>query len=208
MDSVYPTPLGLLALVRATLSPPCGVVLLCRRPATLCRLLSSQLFPCAGEEDGVHYHFVDKDEMEKDIKAGMFLEHAYVHGNIYGTSFEAVESVSKASKVCILDIDVQGVKTCQSVGFNADKYVFIAPPDIKALETRLRGRGTETEDRIQKRLHNAVGELEDAKSMSWDAYIVNDDISVAYEKLREVAREGRQACAESRAAATAMTAVA
>jgi len=159
--------------------------------------------PRAGEEDGVHYHFVSKEEMEAGIAAGKFLEHACVHGNFYGTSFAAVDNVSAAHKVCILDIDVQGVKSCKAAGFNAEKYVFIAPPDLGTLEARLRGRGTETEDRIQKRLANAVGEMAESKVMVWDAYIVNDDVHKAYEHLREVTASGRASCASARASARA-----
>jgi len=158
--------------------------------------------PRTGELDGTHYHFVSKEDMEAGIKAELFLEHAYVHGNIYGTSFEAVDSVSKAAKMCILDIDIQGVKSCQALGFNAEKYIFIAPPDLPTLETRLRGRGTETEDRVLKRVANAVGEMEAAKAMKWDAYIVNDDVNAAYASLRAATASGRAACESARSANT------
>lgn len=97
--------------------------------------------PRPGEVDGEHYHFVDKAAMEKEIAAGLFLEHAAVHGNFYGTSRAAVESVSGQCRSCILDIDIQGVKSCRALGLDVDKYVFIAPPDIAQLEARLRARG-------------------------------------------------------------------
>lgn len=147
--------------------------------------------PRPGEKDGVDYYFVDKALMEKEIGEGKFLESAHVHGNYYGTSFAAVDRVSAANKICILDIDIQGVRSCKAAGFDADKYVFVAPPSMGDLEKRLRGRGTETEDKIQKRLSGAVGEMEAAKGIAWDAYIVNDDVQKAYEKLREVTAPGR-----------------
>lgn len=147
--------------------------------------------PRAGEQDGVDYNFVDKSLMEKEIAEGKFLESANVHGNYYGTSFEAVNRVSARNKICILDIDIQGVRSCKKAGFDADKYLFIAPPSMADLEKRLRGRGTETEDKIQKRLSGAVGEMEQSKDMQWDAYIINDDVQKAYEKLREVTAPGR-----------------
>jgi guanylate kinase len=97
--------------------------------------------PRPGEEDGVAYFFTSKPEMEAGIAAGRFLEHAHVHGNLYGTSFDAIERVARAGRVCILDIDVQGVASCRRAGFPIGKYIFVAPPDTAVLETRLRGRG-------------------------------------------------------------------
>jgi guanylate kinase len=97
--------------------------------------------PRPGEEDGVAYFFTSKPDMEAGIAAGRFLEHANVHGNLYGTSYAAIERVSAAGRVCILDIDVQGVASCRRAGFPIGKYVFVAPPDTAVLETRLRGRG-------------------------------------------------------------------
>jgi guanylate kinase len=82
---------------------------------------------------------------------------------------------------------MQGVKTCKKKSFDAGAYIFIAPPSVADLEKRLRGRGTETEDKIQKRLSNAVGEMEGAKGMEWDGWIVNDDLDKAYAQLRELA---------------------
>lgn len=155
----------------------------------------------AGEKHGVDYYFVEKSDMETGIKAGRFLESAHVHGNIYGTSFEAVDRVSDACRVCILDIDVQGVRSCRALGFDAGAYVFIAPPDLESLEARLRARGTETEDRIQRRLAAAVGEIEASKTMQWDAVIVNDDLDRAYSVLREATAAAREECRLARAAA-------
>jgi guanylate kinase len=97
--------------------------------------------PRAGEEDGVHYNFADKPAMEAEIAAGKFVESANVHGNLYGTSFAAVERVSAAGKICILDIDVQGVASCRRVQFEVGRYIFVAPPELSVLESRLRGRG-------------------------------------------------------------------
>ncbi len=97
--------------------------------------------PRPGEEDGVHYNFADKPAMEAEIAAGKFVESANVHGNLYGTSFAAVERVSAAGKICILDIDVQGVASCRRVQFEVGRYIFVAPPELSVLESRLRGRG-------------------------------------------------------------------
>ena len=73
-----------------------------------------------------------------------------MHGNIYGTSFAAVEAVTGASKVCILDVDVQGAEAVKAAQLGA-AFVFISPPDMAELERRLRGRGTETEEKARRR---------------------------------------------------------
>ncbi len=132
--------------------------------------------PRPGEENGVAYNFTTREEMQAGIDRGEFLEHADVHGNMYGTSFQAIRSVSEQGRVCILDIDVQGVRSCRKAGFPVGSYVFVAPPDMGLLEARLRGRGTETEETVQKRLAGAVGEMDAARFMWWDSWNVNDDL--------------------------------
>mmetsp|Transcript_34014 Transcript_34014/g.53007 ORF Transcript_34014/g.53007 Transcript_34014/m.53007 type:complete len:184 (+) Transcript_34014:170-721(+) len=117
--------------------------------------------PRPGEENGVHYHFTDVETVQKEIDEGKFLEHANVHGNIYGTSKAAVQKVGKDGKICILDIDVQGCRACRKANLEGI-YVFVEPPSMEELEKRLRGRGTETEEKVLKRLANAKGEI-DAK---------------------------------------------
>ena len=101
--------------------------------------------PRPGERDGVDYHFSEKAAMEAAIADGKFLESANVHGNLYGTSFEAISSVAEHNRVCVLDIDVQGVESCRRAGFDAAAFIFIAPPSLGSLEARLRKRGAYTE---------------------------------------------------------------
>jgi len=116
--------------------------------------------PRPGEKDGVDYHYVAKEVMEAKIQASEMLEYAHVHSNIYGTSIEAVEQVMRERR-CILDIDVQGVDSVKRTHMNSRTcYIFVAPPDLDALEKRLRSRGTETEEKIQTRLRNARTEME------------------------------------------------
>eukprot|EP00193_Tetraselmis_chui_P011263 CAMPEP_0177771942 /NCGR_PEP_ID=MMETSP0491_2-20121128/11917_1 /TAXON_ID=63592 /ORGANISM="Tetraselmis chuii, Strain PLY429" /LENGTH=219 /DNA_ID=CAMNT_0019289637 /DNA_START=256 /DNA_END=915 /DNA_ORIENTATION=+ len=132
--------------------------------------------PRPGEVDGVHYHFADRGTMQKDIDAGRFLEYADVHGNLYGTSLLAVEKVRADGKICVLDIDVQGAEIVNKRGIDAT-YVFISPPSVQELEARLRGRGTESEASIQKRLGNATGEMEKASEVGFFEHnIVNRDV--------------------------------
>ena len=146
--------------------------------------------PRAGEQAGKDYQFGAGAEaraaMEADIAAGKFLESANVHGNLYGTSFAAIEAVAAKGQTCILDIDVQGVASCRKRGFAVGKYVFVAPPDLAVLEARLRGRGTETEENIAKRVGNAGKEMQAATGVSWDAWIVNDDLDQAYAQLKKL----------------------
>ncbi|CAI9259568.1 unnamed protein product [Lactuca saligna] len=142
--------------------------------------------PREKEENGVHYHFTNRSVMEEEIKAGKFLEFAAVHGNLYGTSVEAVEVVADAGKRCILDIDVQGARSVRGSSLEAI-FVFICPPSFEELEKRLRARGTETEEQIQKRLRNAKSELEQGKSSGlFDHVLVNDDLEACYERLKKI----------------------
>ena len=135
--------------------------------------------PRAGEVDGVSYHFVDQEIMPKLIEDDKFLEHATFSGNTYGTSKAAVQSIVEQGKICILDIDMQGVIQIKKTDLNP-LYVFIKPPSMEVLEKRLRGRKTENEENIQKRLSAAAAEIEygEAKG-NFDLIIVNDNIEVA-----------------------------
>lgn len=140
--------------------------------------------PRAGEVNGVDYHFCEKAEMERMISEGAFIEYARVHANIYGTSIAAVRSVGDAGKTCLLEIDVQGADQVKKTDLDA-KFVFIAPPSYDELEQRLRGRGTETEEKVALRLKNARDEMAYLEKKDyWDAIIVNDNVDVAYRELK------------------------
>ncbi|XP_042513745.1 guanylate kinase 2-like [Macadamia integrifolia] len=142
--------------------------------------------PREKETDGVHYHFTERSMMEKAIKDGKFLESASVHGNLYGTSIEAVEVVADAGKRCILDIDVQGARSVRASSLEAI-FIFICPPSFEELEMRLRARGTETEEQIQKRLRNAKVELEQGKSSGlFDHLLINDDLDACFATLKKL----------------------
>lgn len=142
--------------------------------------------PREKEVNGIHYHFTERSVMEKEIKDGKFLEFASVHGNLYGTSIESVEVVADAGKRCILDIDVQGAKAVRASSLDAI-FIFISPPSYEDLEERLRSRGTETEEQIQKRLRNAKGELDQGKSPGlFDHILVNDDLESCYQTLKNL----------------------
>ncbi|CAI9099998.1 OLC1v1036908C3 [Oldenlandia corymbosa var. corymbosa] len=142
--------------------------------------------PREKEQNGVHYHFSERSVMEKEISSGKFLEFASVHGNLYGTSVEAVEVVADAGKRCILDIDVQGARSVRASSLEAI-FIFICPPSFEELEKRLRARGTETEEQMQKRLRNARAELEQGKAPGlFDHILVNDDLETCYKSLKKL----------------------
>ncbi|KAJ3067611.1 guanylate kinase [Podochytrium sp. JEL0797] len=151
--------------------------------------------PRAGEVNGKDYHFVSKDQIEKEISQGLFIESAQFSGNYYGTSYAAIQDVIRGNKSPILDIDMQGVKTLQSQLAKGETklnpkplFVFLAPPSVEELEKRLTGRGTESAESLAARLAAAKSEL------AWglggnngiDHVIVNDDVDVAYHKLKRV----------------------
>jgi len=142
--------------------------------------------PRVGEVNGIHYHFCDKAKMEEMIANGEFIEYARVHSNIYGTSIAAVKAVSDSGKTCLLDIDVQGAELVKKTNLNA-RFVFVSPPSFDDLESRLRGRGTETEEKILVRLKNAHGEMAYRdKPGFFDAIIVNDDLERAYKEFEKL----------------------
>ena len=173
--------------------------------------------PRTGEIDGVHYHFCSKDFMQHKIEqGGFFIEHAQVHGNLYGTSFQSIYDASSSDKKqqCLLDIDVEGVKSIKNFQLvqklqqsqSSDKrssqttvlqslpelqaqFIFIAPPSIDVLHERLTGRGSETPESLQRRFQNAKAEIEyGTKPGNFDAIIVNDDLDTACEEFDATVR--------------------
>ena len=122
------------------------------------------------------------------IDDGEFIEFANVHGNLYGTSYDAVESVSKKDhKICLLDIDAQGVMSTKSVDDFCANYIFIAPPSVDALKSRLVGRGTESAESLERRTKNALSELEYGNQAgNFDAIIINNVLNEACAELDDV----------------------
>lgn len=146
--------------------------------------------PREGERDGEHYYFVDRKAMEGMISNGDFYESAEFGGNLYGTSKKAVANIENSGKICILDVDLKGVRNFKANNFNA-KYVLIAPPSIEVLEMRLRARGTETEDSLKKRLQHAKEDLKASQEEKlFDDVIVNDDLEKAYKEFLDIIGPG------------------
>ena len=145
--------------------------------------------PREGEVNGKHYHFTTVEDIKKEIDAGKFVEYAEVHGNYYGTSIASVESVQSDGKICILDIDIQGVMKVKESSLTP-KYLFISPPSMDELEKRLRGRGTETEEAITKRLGNAAKEMEYGQQEgNFDKIYVNNDLTATFDDLAKDFKE-------------------
>ncbi|KAI5298277.1 guanylate kinase, partial [Ascosphaera atra] len=141
--------------------------------------------PRPGEQDGREYYFSTRDSFLDLVKANGFIEHAQFGGNFYGTSKKAVKDVAEKGRICILDIEMEGVKQVKNSDLNA-RFLFIAPPSEEELEKRLRGRGTENEDSLQKRLAQAKNELAFAKQPGiHEKIIVNDDLDRAYREMRD-----------------------
>ncbi len=119
--------------------------------------------PREGEVDGRDYHFLTRDEFERRIAAGEFLEHAEVHSNFYGTLRSEVVQRLAAGIDVVMDLDVQGAAQVRAIEDPAIRLafvdLFVMPPDEQELEDRLRGRGTDSEEVIQLRLRNAIDEM-------------------------------------------------
>lgn len=140
--------------------------------------------PRPGETDGKEYHFTNREQMQKAIDAGEFIESAVYNQNLYGTSKKAVKDVLNAGKVCLLDIDMQGVISLKKTDMDC-YYMFIKTPSIEELERRLRARGTETEESISRRLNIAKEELAYAeKPGNFHSVIINDDLDKAYSEFK------------------------
>lgn len=136
-----------------------------------------------GEEEGVHYFFVSKEEFVKNIEAGNFLEHAQVFDNMYGTPKDAVLKKLERGRNVILDIDVQGGLQVKAAMPEA-VMIFILPPDMEVLANRLRGRKTDSEEVVVKRLGQALNEIK--LIGEYDYYVVNDDMEETFAKVKSI----------------------
>uniref|UniRef100_A0A8C5UPV7 Guanylate kinase n=1 Tax=Microcebus murinus TaxID=30608 RepID=A0A8C5UPV7_MICMU len=145
--------------------------------------------PRPGEENGKHYYFVTREVMQRDIAAGDFIEHAEFSGNLYGTSKAAVQAVQAMNRICVLDVDLQGVRNIKKTDLRP-LYISVQPPSLGVLEQRLRQRNTETEESLAKRLAAARADLESSKEPGlFDLIIINDDLDTAYAELKEALSE-------------------
>lgn len=158
--------------------------------------------PRPGEVNGVHYHFVSHQEISRLIQEGAFIEHAEVHGNVYGTSWASLKAIHNDKSMkrrALLDIDVNGVRSLKALEYSLvfhdsmllqPRYIFIAPPDLATLKQRLQARGTEDSDSLEKRTANAAVELEYGLSpRNFDAIVYNHDIDQAVADFSKAVQE-------------------
>jgi guanylate kinase len=139
--------------------------------------------PRQGEVDGKDYYFVSDDEFDRMADDELFIEWAYVHGNRYGTARAEVRAAANKKKDLLFDVDFQGSQQIK------DQYpdavsVFVMPPSIAELQRRLRTRGTETPESLERRFKAALEEI--SNHNLFDYLIVNDDLDVAYDQVRSI----------------------
>jgi len=135
------------------------------------------------EQNGKQYHFVSMDEFDRMVRDGEFLEHANVHGNCYGTSRQFLREAGRGGNDLLLDIDVQGAAQIKKNLTDAIS-VFVVPPDRKTLEWRLRNRGENREEDIQRRLQDAKREIEEYDK--YDYVLINDQLEKSIERLQAI----------------------
>lgn len=142
-----------------------------------------------GETDGVEYHFVSMEEFKKDMENDFFLEHALVHGNYYGTSIKPIRKALEEGKLILCDIDVQGNSAINNRLGDITTSVFISPPSLSELKSRLINRATDEKNVIDARLKMAKREIQ--RVSEYDFLIINDDFVDAADKLRQIALTAR-----------------
>ncbi|MBZ2189059.1 guanylate kinase [Alcanivorax sp. JB21] len=153
-----------------------------------------------GEEDGINYHFTDRDTFLQKVGEGRFLEHAEVFGNLYGTSADWVSDTLKAGEDVILEIDWQGAEQIRRLVPDAAS-IFILPPSLPELESRLRGRGQDDDAVIARRLAGAQDEM--SHYGEFDYLVINDDFEHALGDLKAILRSHRlRILAQQKAQAT------
>jgi guanylate kinase len=139
--------------------------------------------PRAGEVDGKNYYFMDKADFEQKIAEGGFLEYANVYGNYYGTPLGKIDERLAKGEDILLEIDTQGalnvMKKCPD-----GLFIFLVPPSLPELERRIRGRGSETEESLQKRMGSACKEIEDGRKYSY--VVVNDTVKHAVQRIMAI----------------------
>ena len=145
--------------------------------------------PRPGEIDGVHYHFVTNEQYDQLVAENAFVEYANVHGNRYGTLRSEVYQRLERGENVVLDIDVQGALNV--IAHEKEKVsIFILPPSMKVLRERLTGRGTETEDAVERRLHNAIWEI--SQKDQYEFKVINDDLDDCVRKLQAIIAAQKQ----------------
>ncbi len=135
------------------------------------------------ERDGVDYHFMSRERFEALVEAEELLEWAEVHGELYGTLRASLDEAAASGLYTVLDIDVQGAAQVRARAPKA-VLIFVLPPSVEALVERLERRGTENDVKLERRLRNALEELEEAEK--FDYLVVNDDLEASVAAVRRI----------------------
>lgn len=151
-----------------------GVV--ARDPGVVLSVSHTTRRPRPGEQNGVQYHFVAAEEFRRLVAEGAFLEHAEYSGNLYGTSWAAIETPLERGRDVLLEIETEGARQVRERRPDAH-LIFLLPPSRAVLESRLRGRGTETNEEVDRRLAIARREFAAASYFEW--FVVNEAVEKA-----------------------------
>ncbi|MBK8467036.1 MAG: guanylate kinase [Chloracidobacterium sp.] len=143
-----------------------------------------------GEENGREYFFITKEEFERRISDGDFLEYAEVHGNLYGTSISESEKAASTGRDLIVEIDVQGAVQIMDKLSDSLISIFILPPSFEVLRARLTSRGTEGSAELKTRLRNAFNEVLQYSKFKY--VIINQDVSIASRQIVSIITAERQ----------------
>ena len=166
----------------------CGKSTICDRlredPRVVFSVSATTRRPRPGEVDGEDYRFLSKEEFRRRIEAGEFIEHAEVYCNMSGTLRAPMEAAIAAGHVYLVEIDVQGALQLMSLDVPGI-YVFIAPPSLEVLRQRLVGRGTETDEDLDRRLQKAEDECREQHR--YDHVVVNGELEEAVAEVRAIA---------------------
>jgi guanylate kinase len=165
--------------------------LLARHPELYLSISATTRLPRAGEVDGVHYYFYTRDRFEATIAAGALLEWAEFAGNYYGTPIKPVQTQIDQGNSMILEIELAGARQVAKI-FPTAVRIFILPPDLATLESRIRDRGTDAPEAIEQRLAQAKVEI--AAQNEFDYQIVNDDFETALDELDRLVISTTQDC--------------
>ena len=157
--------------------------LLARHPRIWLSVSATTRPPRPGEVEGESYFFLSREHFERQVAAGGFLEWAEFAGNLYGTPREQVERQLAAGRPVLLEIELEGARQVRR-SFPAGFQVMLQPPSLEELERRIRGRGTDAEAAIQRRLERALEEL--AAAAEFDATLVNGDLELALADLEKL----------------------